>query len=897
MASLRIATWNANGLPEKKYNVETLLKIQKLDVLLVSESHLTEKMSFTINGYNVYATHHPDNTAHAGTAVIVKKQIKHQLLPEYRTSKIQATSIMLYDKQGSMTLTSIYCPPKKKKETEINDTDFSAFFDTQGSRFVVGGDWNAKNTQWGSRRTLTRGRNLKKSIDKANLNVLTTCKPTYWPTDPNKLPDLLDFFVSKGAQPYFLKVDGCDDSSSDHTPVILTMSTTLIERVPPPYLYSKNTNWDTFRNYLEDNIDLKVALKSETDIESVADRITKTIQTAAWLSTPTQIQTYKNETYYNLPLEVKIKVLEKRRLRRVWHNSRHPQDKTAFNKAAAELKQYLSDIENDTIQSHLERLRPSLNNEHSLWKAVKTSQKPQLAQHPLKTGNHSWAKSDEEKAEAYAAFLSDVFTPNDDLGTDAIDQEVRTFLKSDLQLSPPISCCTPAEVRRIIQGLESKKAPGFDLITAEVLRQLPRKAILLITALFNGILRTSWYPSAWKVSQITMVPKPGKPQHLTSSYRPISLLPVLSKVFEKVLSRRLNKCLGTADVIPDHQFGFRYKHSTIEQVHRVCEKVRKALETKEYCSGVFLDVQQAFDKVWHEGLLYKLKRSLPHNMFLLLKSYIENRIFYVKINNATSSFYEIKAGVPQGSVLGPTLYLIYTADVPESDSVMTATFADDTAVLTSSKCPDAASKALQKHLDKIHNWMRDWRIKASAAKSNHITFTLRKRDCPAVKLGDDILPHNTEVKYLGFHLDRKQTWRTHIQKKRDELNYRFRSLQWLLGRQSKLSVNNKTLLYKTILKPVWTYGIQLWGSAAKSNVEILQRSQNGVLKCIANAPWFTKMDEVHTYLKIPTIREEINTMTKTYMDRINTHQNHLATVLNQPLPIRRLKRKHTWDNL
>lgn len=226
---------------------------------------------------------------------------------------------------------------------------------------------------------------------------------------------------------------------------------------------------------------------------------------------------------------------------------------------------------------------------------------------------------------------------------------------------------------------------------------------------------------------------------------------------------------------------------------------------------------------------------------------------------------------------------------------MTATFADDTAVLASNKNPEEASRSLQNHLDKIYNWMCNWRIKASASKSNHITFTLRKEDCPPVKLGHDTLPHNTVVKYLGFHLDRRQTWKHHIKKKRDELNHRFRSLYWLMGGKSKLSLNNKLIIYKAILKPVWTYGIQLWGSAKHSNIEILQRFQNSVFKTITNAPWFTKSTEMHEYLEMPSVKEEVKTVIKSYRERIIRHENELAKMLNEPLPKRRLKRHHIWD--
>lgn len=874
------------------------MKIQNLDVLLISEAHLTNKSSLHIDGYNTYATYHPSGAAHAGTAIIIRRSINHQVLPEYRTAKIQATSIMIYDKQSPITLSSVYCPPKQNRNPETVEEDFSTYFQSLGNRFIAGGDWNSKHTMWGSRLITTRGRNLRKSLEKSHLNILSTGQPTYWPADPLKIPDLLDFFIYKGVQTHFLDVESCFDSSSDHTPVIATVSSTVIKRAVPPYLYNRHTDWRAFQLNLSESLDLKISLKTKDDIDDAAEYLTKMIQKAAWTCTPPLQQSSNIAKDQTVPNIVKEKVLEKRRLRRVWHCSRHPADKRDFNKAAASLKQLLLDIENETLQQHLQSLTPtaSVKNEYSLWRTAKSREKPQTPRHPLKNENGTWSKTDEERAEAFGIFLSSVFTPNTDIGNESIDREVMEFLNSDLQLSPPIRCCTPAEVRRIIMDLDLKKAPGFELITAEVLRNLPRKGIVFITSLFNAVLRVAYFPSIWKVSQITMIPKPGKPPHLPSSYRPISLLPVLSKVLEKIILSRLNETLTNNAIIPEHQFGFRRNHSTIEQVHRVCEHIRNTLENKKYCSAVFLDVQQAFDKVWHNGLLYKLKKLLSNNLYLLLKSYLDSRIFYVKINNSTSNFYDIKAGVPQGSVLGPSLYLIYTADVPESENVVTATFADDTAILSNDTDPEVASRNLQEHLNNVHSWMQSWRIKASGTKSNHITFTLRKEDCPPVKLGDEVLPHNTSVKYLGFHLDRRQTWKIHIQKKRDELNFRSRSLEWLMGRNSRLSVENKVMIYKAILKPIWTYGIQLWGSAKTSNIEILQRFQNSVLKTIVNAPWFTRMDEVHDYLKILTVKEQIAKSISSYKERISNHHNKLARSLIEPLRTRRLKRLHTWDN-
>ena len=157
-----------------------------------------------------------------------------------------------------------------------------------------------------------------------------------------------------------------------------------------------------------------------------------------------------------------------------------------------------------------------------------------------------------------------------------------------------------------------------------------------------------------------MIPKPGKDHSKVESCRPISLLSNMSKLFEKVLVSKLTPILSENRCIPNHQFGFRRKHSTIEQTHRIVNVIRKAFEEKKYCSALFIDVSQAFDKVWHEGLLHKLKQNLPANTHKLLESYLVGRQFIIKEGNFLSSPQPIAAGVPQGSILGTLLYLIYT---------------------------------------------------------------------------------------------------------------------------------------------------------------------------------------------------------------------------------------------
>jgi hypothetical protein len=283
---------------------------------------------------------------------------------------------------------------------------------------------------------------------------------------------------------------------------------------------------------------------------------------------------------------------------------------------------------------------------------------------------------------------------------------------------------------------------------------------------------------------------------------------------------------------------------------------------------------------------------LPY--YLLLKSYLHKRFFF-KYNDYYSTCHEVLSGVPQGSVLGPLLYLVFTADLPTTDHT---TFADDTGLLATHSDPLVASQHLQTHLDLLQEWFDRWRIKINQVKSSHVSFTTTRAVCPSVTMNDVQLPVRTNVKYLGLHLDQRLTWSTHVKSKRLHLDLKLRSMYWLLGRKSQLTLANKPLLYKCILKPVWTYGFQLWGYAKPSHTQIIQRLQSKILPSITGAPWYVSNLTIHTDLHIPFVTKEIRRLYPLYHHRLANHPNGLSTDLAAPpLMARRLIRRWPVDLL
>ena len=250
-----------------------------------------------------------------------------------------------------------------------------------------------------------------------------------------------------------------------------------------------------------------------------------------------------------------------------------------------------------------------------------------------------------------------------------------------------------------------------------------------MTIIFNAILRTQYFPKLWKLAQIEMLPKSGKDPHQTASYRPISLLPVFSKILEKIIYNRIKPIIEKEKLIPDYQFGFRNKHSMIEQMHRLINEIILAFENKQYSTALFMDIEKAFDKINHESLLQTIRKQFSEQIHQLIKSYLSSRTFVIKIKDTYSEVKDINAGVAQGSVLGPILYTLYMANIPTTTNNRILTIADDTAVLVRHSKPETAVKLLQEHITKVEKWPQDKQIKANPNKCiPHIAFTLHSQN-------------------------------------------------------------------------------------------------------------------------------------------------------------------------
>lgn len=360
---MRIILWNSNSLYQHKEELNIFLRTHNIDIALITETRFTDKTCFQIPNYQTFTTLHPDGTPRGGTAVLIKNSIPHEEYPSYSSYKIQATNVKINTTPFPLVISAVYCPPR----FPISPAEFSHLFQTLGNTFIVGGDWNAKHTYWGSRATTTRGRNLFQGTRNGRFNYISTGEPTYWPSDPHKIPDLIDFFITHNISNENTLIESIHDLSSDHSPVLLTFSTNYTMKSPKPTLTSIKTEWEDFRWFLDQKITLDIRLKTDDDIDKAVDELTKYIQESALYATPKRLEN-PNRSSINTPTNIADLITQKRRARQIWQTSRNHNDKTTLNKLTRQLQKLLRERRQKEIETYLISLSPEDN---SIWKPTK----------------------------------------------------------------------------------------------------------------------------------------------------------------------------------------------------------------------------------------------------------------------------------------------------------------------------------------------------------------------------------------------------------------------------------------------------------------------------------------------------------------------------------------------
>ena len=402
------------------------------------------------------------------------------------------------------------------------------------------------------------------------------------------------------------------------------------------------------------------------------------------------------------------------------------------------------------------------------------------------------------------------------------------------------------EVINIIKSLRNDCATGEDMIQAKSLKDSAEIIWQPLVHMINLSFITGVFPRWLKSAQIKPIYKAGSKDDI-NNYRPISLLSIISKIYEKLVKIRLTTHLENNNLLSPNQYGFRQGRGTNEAINTVNEYIAKNIDSGRKAMAIFLDLSKAFDTVSHIILLKKLiSYGISDKELKWFSSYLEERTQSTTINNQASEKLNVTFGVPQGSVLGPLLFLVYVndlCDLPINGQI--TSFADDTVLLVNARSWEEAFSIAQTNINIVKYWLDRNVLTLNALKTNYITFSLRCSDSSHIdrclkihayactssihSCSCKLIKRVTESTYLGITIDERMNWESQVTK----LTARTRKLVYaFLGLRNILSFATTKMVYKSLCQSLWIHGIIAWGACTKQVLDPLLKAQKLVLRVI-----------------------------------------------------------------
>lgn len=859
-STLVCLSWNCNCIMSKIHELRNFLtRHPYVDIILLQEIR-NPNFNCNISGYTLYNTPRANLSRYGGTAIYIKKNIPHHLLPNYNFTNIDSTGISLDFPNISFKVFSVYVAPGR--QFPVNN--FSQLIQNN-DKFFLCGDLNAKNRNWNNRYNNSYGNSLHRIVNHFQLSLHAPPTPTCFAHN-SRYGSIIDLGLSKNI-PHSITASTVNALSSDHIPVLFKIDILNPITATP----SKAINWLQFQNYLENNPLPFPTVNNSVDLDLATEKLTNHINKATDHAT---FSFFKNNHSFIPPPYIRQLIRNRNNIRRNFQFIRDPHLKTELNRLNRKIK---AAFQNETQKSWNSFLKTITPEDNSIWILKKKLNKNFTVIPPL-TSQGQTAYTDKQKADMLARTYALQFTANPpdnsiNAHVNQIEDTVRDYLNSPIT-GDPIQI-QPFTIQKIINKLQVKKAPGCDNIRNKTLKNLNPNCIKYITKLANNIFKFNHFPSPWKTSIISPIPKPGTDLTIPSNYRPISLLPSISKVIERVIKMHLNHFIEQNSILMSEQFGFRYQHATTHQLLRVTEFFSEKLEARTPVAAILLDIAKAFDKVWHEALIYKLiRRKFPARLIHLIHSYLRNRLFKVKLNSTFSITLNILSGILQGSCLGPVLFNIFFSDIPRSPYSNIASYADDTAFYAAALHIYTLFRYLQEHLNLFTHWCTLWRVKINENKTVAIYFSRNFKNPQRLIINNTTIEWSNEAKYLGVTLDRRLTWRKHISQTRGKAVGASKHLNSLF-RNHHFNIQNKLLLYNTCILPIITYACQIWSFASKTNIDNLSRLHNKNLRIIRGAHKYMRNTTIRRDLNTTTLRKRIKNLSQTFFENINNINNDI----------------------
>lgn len=842
---------NCDTLTNKLEELEILTNEIKPDVIMLTEiapkfsRYKLQKSEIQLKGYNIHTNVDTKKRENRGVAIYIKKKI-NAIEVKWRGMADDTIWIEINLKSNKkMVIGCVYRSSSNNREQNLIFLNtLKKASEKYKENLLIVGDCNCKEINWEDKTT-----NIV-NLDDINNMLLNTIRDCYFQQSVDECtrargqdtPSLIDLVLSYD-KCYIQNIEYLSPIGlSDHSVIsfdYVTHCELNIYKIKKT-LYHK-ANFDIIRPYIEQtNWDVLFRNKTLQEKWDIFD--CKIKECEKFIPTVNIDQNRESKYEDMLPTNIRQQIKKKHKLWKRYIKHRDMNVYKEFRKTSNKVKNmttYCRKQKEKNISMNVK------NNPKAFWKYVKSKTKITSSIAGLHTeptdSNSGITNDDTSKANILNNYFASVFTKEPLGDIPVIDSRTNKQMQ--------INYIEKNEVEVLLNNLDINKSPSPDGYHPRLLKELHKEISEPLTNIFNSSISEGKIPFQWKQARVSAIHKKGD-KKLASNYRPVSITSIVCRILEKIIRNYMVEYLTNESLISIFQFGFIKGRSTSLQLLNILNDWTNSMEKKYYTDCIYLDYQKAFDTVPHRRLIDKLKSyNFDIKIINWIEFYLSDRIQYVEINGIKSEYLTVSSGIPQGSVIGPLLFLLYINDLPDTISSTIYMYADDTKVYREIKSSDD-NKLLQNDLNIMCKWSDTWLLKFHPNKCNSIAIGNNEVNHKYMLNNDThTIEQVTEIKDIGVIIDSELTFKQHIYKKIDTAN----SILGIIRRSYKyIDINTFLPLYKGLVRSHFDYAATIWDPYIATFIEDIESVQRRATILIPEIKHLNYPERLEK-LKLPTL--------------------------------------------